>query len=256
MGKTTIASAAISVLCEQGRKTIGFKPYGARKFVDIIDADYPGVPGSLSGVFGRDAVKLATASNLTSLDDIDLITPVQSICYPEYTTSLVVRSGSTKAGNAEFFKGRNADYLEKRADYKKILKELGIENWLDFQRTPLNFLDSPAIGKGKIEDCFRHLIESRDVDTVVCEGAGRFLPYWNETKTVNHLFFVGFNEITLFRDINLRITHHTDKLLPVQGIVNILQKKKSCKEYLPFSRSELHDHVAAGTVRKLLGKRP
>ena len=252
VGKTTIASAAISVLCELGHKTIGFKPYSARKFVDVIDSGYPGYPRTISRVSGLDGAKLATASNITSPEDIELISPGLYICYPEYLNTMVVRTGAQKTRNAEFFKGKSAMKLENRADYKKILKELGIEGWGDFQKTTLNFLDSPLIGGSKVEGCFQYLINSREVDAVVCEGAGRFLPFWNEMKLVNHVFFIGNNEIYFFRDVDLKLNLNANKLLPVTSLSNALRQKKSYKAFLPFSRSEKRDGVAMETMRQLL----
>ena len=251
-GKTTIASAAISVLCELGYKTIGFKPYSARKFVDVIDSGYPGYPKTISRVAGLDGAKLATISSITSPEDIDLISPVVYICYPEYLNTLVVRAGSQKARNAEFFKGDSAISLENRKDYKRILKDLEIGNWVDFQKTTLNFLDSPVIGGNKVEGCFQYLINSREVDAVVCEGAGRFLPFWNELKLVNHVFFIGNNEIYFFRDVDLKLNLNANKLLPVTSLSNALRQKKSYKAFLPFSRSEKRDDVAMETMRRLL----
>ena len=252
VGKTTIASAAISVLCELGCKTIGFKPYSARKFVDVIDSGYPGYPRTISRVSGLDGAKLAAASNITSPEDIELISPVVYICYPEYLNTLVVRTGSQKTRNAEFFKGDSAISLENRKDYKRILKDLEIGNWVDFQKTTLNFLDSPVIGGNKVEGCFQYLINSREVDAVVCEGAGRFLPFWNELKLVNHVFFIGNNEIYFFRNADLKLNLNANKLLPVTSLSNALRQKKSHKAFLPFSRSEKRDDVATETMRRLL----
>lgn len=252
VGKTTIASAVISVLCELGRKAIGFKPYSARKFVDVIDSGYLGFPKAISRVSGLDATKLAAASSITSFDDIELIAPVAYICYPEYLNTLVVRTGSQKTCNAEFFKGDSAIRLENRTDYKRILKDLEIDDWVHFQRTSLSFLDAPLIDNNKVEDCFQYLINSRDVDTVVCEGAGRFLPFWNEMKLVNHIFYIAKNELFFFKDFDLKINFNTTKLLPVNGLLSALKKKKPYKAFLPFSRPEVQEDVAKETVRQLL----
>ncbi len=252
VGKTTIASAAISVLCESGRKTIGFKPYSARKFVDVIDSGYSGHPKTISRVSGLDGARLATASNITSPEDIELISPVSYICYPEYLNTLVVRTGSQKTRDAEFFKGDSAIRLENRTDYKRILKDLEIEDWIDFQKTTLDFLDSPVIGGNKVEGCFQYLINSRDVETVVCEGAGRFLPFWNEMKSVNHVFYIANNELFFFKDVDVKINLNANKLLPVNGLLNALKKKNPYKAFLPFSRSEIQEQVAKETVGQLL----
>lgn len=254
VGKTTIASALISVLCESGRKAIGFKPYSARKFVDVIDSGYPGFPKAVSRVSGLDAAKLATASSITSLDDIELIAPVAYICYPQYLNTLVIRTGSQKTCNAEFFKGDSAIRLENRTDYKRILKDLEIDDWVDFQRTSLSFLDAPLIGNNKVEGCFQYLVNSRDVDAVVCEGAGRFLPFWNEAKLVNHVVYIANNEVSFFRNFDLTVNLKTNKLLPVNGLLNALKKKNPYKAFLPFSRSEIREEVAQQTVGQLLRK--
>ncbi len=252
VGKTTLAVAVISVLGGAGRKTVGFKPYGARKFVDIIDLDYRGLPEGISKVFGQDAVRLASVSNVTSLDDIDLIAPVASICYPEYRNVLVVRAGSRITRNAEFFKGRSAVQLEKRADYKRILEELGVQDWLDFKETGVSFPDVPLLGRSKVEDCYRHLLKTKDIDTVVCEGAGKFLPFWGEKRVVNHIFLIQRNEIYFFKDINLKIDLDASKLLPVQNILKVLRQKTHRKAFLPFSRMQMHDTVAREAVEGLL----
>jgi len=254
VGKTTLATALISVLAGTGRKTLGFKPYGARKFIDIIDLDCTGIPAEVSKVFGMDAVRLASASNVASLDDIELISPVVTVSFPEYANNLVTRAGARIIRNADFYRGKSALVLEKRADYRNILEELGIRDWLDFQETELGFPEVPRLGRRKVEECFRYLLKTRDVETVVCEGAGRFLPFWDAEKVVNHIVFIQSNEIYLFRDIDLNVSFGTDKLLPVQNIVHALRQKSPRKAFLPFSRSARHDEVARETVERLLGR--
>lgn len=120
VGKTTIAAALIAFLNAEGERAIGFKPFAAsllHENIDFMFENYPGVPSKL---FGRDAWHLAKASPLTDGDWIDLVVPTQLLCYPNWRSAILMRSGSASLNNVEYFCSERGRALRDRRDFRQI----------------------------------------------------------------------------------------------------------------------------------------
>lgn len=215
-GKTTIASALIKVLNERGSKTIGFKPFAASRLQDVLDLMLEEYPTSPSKLFGGDAWKLTMASPWTGVDCLDLVVPVQALCYPNWESIIMVRTGSHRLENVAYYCTRRAAALKNRVDVQSFARISGLP--LDnstILKEDVGFQFAAGMAPEKQRHAFAALLDI-GVDTVVCEGAGHWLPMWPGCPTPNHLILVGNGIVTLFPDI--AISPAPAPNTPLQGI--------------------------------------
>lgn len=256
VGKTTIASAAIAVLNQSGTRTVGFKPYAAgrlHEFLDFMLEKYPGTPSKL---FGSDGWNLTTASPVTGPDCLDLVVPVQLICYPGWSSSLLVRTGSTRLNNIDYFTGPKGHALLDRPDFQQLVEKTGFPLADATVAKKLDFETVASMAPEKQELAFETLA-GMGVDAIVCEGASHWMPTWSGFPAINHLFYISDGNVALFPNLDLEITPpRKSKLLPIHRLTRVLtgQNRKSVSTPLPLAETGRRKEVAQDVVWKLMSE--
>ena len=258
VGKTTIATALIRYLNAQGHRTVGFKPFAASLLQGIIDFIIEKYPrgGGQSKLYGKDAWKLTEASPLTGPEMIDLVTPTQVLCYPAWHSTVLMRVGSTPLNNVEYLCSSYGARLAGRQDLRHIIDRSG----LPFAEAQITEKLSIGYGARTASDkkrmAFSKLLEL-DVDAVVCEGAGSWLPIWEDCPTVNHLFVITNGMVELFPDINMDFTFVPDKgLREASKLYRSLRQSNVRKFSTPFFLAERakQEDVAIQIVHRLAAR--
>ena len=215
VGKTTISTALIRVLDRAGRKVCGFKPFASASLMSIYGTLIANRAASGSTVFGRDALRLASAASMTSADLADVVVPIQHISYPRHESTFIARSGSPTLGNARYYRKALPDTLMNRRDIRHLLatSKIPLETCSVFET--LDFGEAVALGMDAPRRAFDHL-SNLGAEVVVCEGAAGFLPIWQGGPPVTHLFVIddGGN-LNYIHNINLSMDF--DRATPLQS---------------------------------------
>ena len=256
VGKTTVATALIKVLNARGQRTIGFKPYAASLLHTIIDfmiEKYPRVPCKL---FGNDAWELTAASPLTGPEMIDLVAPVQLLCYPNWQNTILVRSGSLLLDNVEYFCSENGAALRERTDFQALVRVTGLPLDEAAVRGGLGLDEAARLSPEKPKQAFARLLDL-GVDAVVCEGAGGWLPVWQDCPAANHVLEVADGGVRFCPDLDFSVPF--DPTSAGQGRESLLallgdwdRTKASSPLYLAEAgrRAEMAQRIVKGLLAK------
>ena len=201
VGKTTIACAAIRVLNAHGKRTVGFKPFGASLLHDIVDFIFEKYPDASCKLFGGDAWKLTMASPLTEVDCIDVVSPIQILCFSNWKTIILVRTGSHLLGDVEYFCSAYGQSLKDRPDFRRLIDYAGLPLKEAVVMEDLSRDAAASMAPEKQKHAFGKLLDL-GVDTVVCEGAGRWISSWPDCPPTNHLFFVSDGNVSLIPNLD------------------------------------------------------
>lgn len=256
VGKTTVASALIESLNQSGQSAIGFKPFSAGKFVDLIDTINSPDAISTGSIFGLDGVSLSAASPLMNYEDIELIQPILFVCYPNYAQPLIIRGGSQLCGKVEYWRGRILEgILGNNSNYFHESVREKFERFSRVELTTLGFLDAPKLDNSHIDRCLGTLTNRKLPEALVIEGAGKWLPMWKTPYVVNHILLVHLNKIHFFKGINMTVSTHLDRLVPLQNLLNQINRYPSKATELSFAASAFRKDVAISAVKSLLASR-
>lgn len=254
VGKTTIACAAIRVLNAQGKRSVGFKPFGAsllHNIVDFIIEKYPNAPCKL---FGGDAWKLTMASPWTDIDSIDLVSPIQTLCYSDWKTIILVRTGARLLGNVEYFCSEYGHSLKDRPDFRRLIDYTGLPMDDAVVVEDLDRDTTAAMAPEKQKHAFGKLLDL-GVDAVVCEGAGRWISTWPDCPPANHLLFVADGNVTLIPNLNWTLpAQNGSALLCMREFKDFFTSPERQSYSIPLfiAETERRDEVAEQTVGDLL----
>ncbi|MDB5873925.1 MAG: hypothetical protein JWQ07_3367 [Ramlibacter sp.] len=248
VGKTTIASALVRVLNRGGTPTVGFKPYAAALLRNLVDLMVSKYPSSACKLYGADALALAEASPLTTADHVDLVSPVQYLCHPDWPSTLMVRTGSSCLGNTEYFASDSMLSLAKRGDIQALIERSGLPLDQSVRVAKIEYQRASALAQKKVQQAFGRLVEMGPA-TVVCEGAAMFLPSWAGCPEANSVFFLSAGMVHLFPNLNL------PGAATAQGVAAAM-KGASARVTAPLymAESRFRDKVAEQIVTKLLEK--
>lgn len=234
VGKTTVASALIKALNEAGDRAIGFKPYAVSLLHHSVDFMIEKYPRSQAKLFGNDAWELTVASPLTDADMIDLVVPTQLLCYPSWQSTVLMRTGSASLDNAEYFCSERGAELQDRSDIKDIVAKTGLPFGAANLRQDIGIKGAACVSPEKQEQAFGRLLEI-GVDAVVCEGAGRWLPVWQNCPAVNHVIYLASGMVRFFPSVDLSFPFKpTDELQDVKTLTAILKASKLRMYSSPF----------------------
>jgi hypothetical protein len=101
---------------------------------------------------------------------------------------------------------------------------------------------------------FSVLLDKHEATTVVCEGAGAWLPYWRKSLVINHVTYVQHNELYFYEQADVTLTADPQpSLVPVAHLFDSLGGKRCRRVPLPFSLSRWRSDVADAAVRNMLG---
>jgi hypothetical protein len=257
VGKTTIACALIRALNKAGTPTAGFKPYGAMMIVKnaaLLEENLHKFP---CRVYGADSLRLTKASPLTSMEMIDVVGPSQFLCYSGWPNALVARTGSIVLNNVEYFKSGDSTRLEKDADTRELIERTGLPLGKAKPLGLLNFFRAPALSPEKQKLAFDHLVRL-GAASIVCEGTGRSIPNWQDCPGVNHVICIAERRVTVFPDVDLRVTFSRDStLVPASELTEYLDrlgKPRYVASLAYVAEDERRDEAADGTVAELLTK--
>jgi hypothetical protein len=203
VGKTTVAAALIRALNRRGVPTVGFKPYGGSLLMSVIDLMLETIPNSKCAYFGNDAWELSTASPLTGSQLVDTVAPVQFLFHPGYHSTLLARTGSVATGDVEYFRSAYAVSIQNRPDIVELAQKTGLPFADATVQEPLAFLTAPSLAPAKQQRAFEHLL-GLGARTVVCEGAGPFLPGWLDCPGPHHAVFLDQGMVHLFPNLDAR----------------------------------------------------
>ena len=244
VGKTTVTAALIRTLNGLNHKTIGFKPYAGARLMDVVDLLEEIVVGDQMLV-GRDARKLAQASPLTPPSCLELINPSWRVTHPSRDNSVMIRKGSLAIGQRRFFQTRSTVDLVQRDDFLRLNAHIGlpVESMFMLESQPadsLDFLDQ------RIQvQSFEQLV-ALGPEVMVCEGAGRLLPYWRGSPAVRHIFLITNGDLLLFPNVNLVISQAERSPLTsaptVSAIMQNLKGRKHIRKTIPVFRPSELDH--------------
>lgn len=256
VGKTTVASALIKVLNASGERAIGFKPYAASLLQDLVDFMIEKYPDSRSKLFGNDAWELTTASPLTGTDLVDLVVPTQLLCYPTWQSTVLMRTGSASLDNVEYFRSEDGDTLKDRPDLQYIIGKSGLPFDNSILRDGIGLGDAAGVSPDKPKQAFDCLLEI-GVDAVVCEGAGGWLPVWQDCPAVNHVIFVADGMVIFFPGLNLCFPFDpTEPLQGVETLTDILKNPELLRYTTPLYlvESERRDALAQQIAQALVAR--
>jgi hypothetical protein len=253
-GKTTLSTALIRHLNGAGRRTVGFKPYASfmlQNLLDLLDEVYPAVP---SGLFGNDAWKLTQASPLTGPELVNVVAPVQILCYPNFSVPVLLHYGSELLGDLEILRTPQGKVVSQRPDLRPLIEASGLafDKAQPSRRISLGraILRAPEAQ----QHAFEHLL-SLGAEVVVCEGAGEWQPFWPGCRKVDHLLVTTGADCIFFPSLNLEIEDEPVKRLrsSAELLKTLMSKERtSIVRPLPLARGERQHEVAAEVVRDLL----
>lgn len=205
VGKTTLATALIRVLNRLGKKTVGFKPHAGINFVEHLGVMEEAYPRSASRLFGTDTLGLACSSPLTSEELVEVINPSQRLHYPSRSHTVLSRIGSGILGNRKFFRSESAASFSQRPDIKRLTKIFGLP--FDEAVTLESSVSSAHIDL-MLPDVrtksFEYLCDL-GADAVVLEGAGGYLPVWQNCPMPKHIFALIGDFICFFPNVDIEI---------------------------------------------------
>lgn len=235
VGKTTISAALIRVLNAMGVSAIGFKPYAGARLMDVIDLLQEIARGD-GCLVGRDARQLAKASPLITPDLLEVVNPSWRLSHPVRDASVFVRKGSAQIGQREFWCAENSRTFWQRQDIRQLneIIQLPITNMLATSHMEADKLDfnNQSVQKAS----FARLVSLKP-QVVVCEGAGRLLPVWENAPTVKHIFLVSSGELHFFPDIRMQVGKTPDAFGPltVGAIAKYLNGRKRVRASIPLA---------------------
>jgi hypothetical protein len=242
VGKTTVSCALIRVLNGQGIPTLGFKPFGGLCLKENIDFILDQYPRSECKLYGSDAFKLSRASPLTSSDLVEVVGPSYRLFDPRIDTrTVLMRKGSLLLGDRVFFQPAGVAGYENRPDIQRLI-----------ERTKLPFHEATPVANDhkraldamhseKVTAAYAHLL-SLGPEAIVCEGASGWLPFWPGGPAVNHVLFVGADELRLFPRVDLSFR-------PPRGLLERLEIRS---QRVPSSRTllpALHRRIRCPVTR-------
>jgi hypothetical protein len=202
-GKTTIATSLIRVLNSLGKPTIGFKPLAGIRFSQSKDLLINEIPYSDCGMFGGDALKLCDASPLTNRGMLDIINPRLLLFKDNILEPLLIRIGSKKLNNLDYFRGEFLEEFLKDDENKQVFKQslLPID-------CPMRSVENVSHKEAALKYIF-----ALGPDVVVMEGAGPFLPVWAGSHFVNNILMLTDGKIYFLKNINLKLNlKHNEKV--------------------------------------------
>lgn len=206
--------------------------------------------------FGSDSWNLTTASPWTGLDCLELVAPIQVLCYPTWESAILVRTGSKRSNNVEYFTSPLGAALKDRADFRRFIEELGLPLGTARVLKGLNRDVASALSPEKKQQAFEQLLEI-GVDNVVCEGASRWLPAWPNNPVVDHLFFIANGKISYFPNLDLRVRLSRNGKPPtVHAVSKVLNDSKRPRFTAPLLLAEKSRREEANqkTVAELLAR--
>jgi hypothetical protein len=128
-----------------------------------------------------------------------------------------------------------------------------VEAWRQFPLSQHQFLHGHAFGLDAVRACYQHLMNEKEPEIVVCEGASMFLPHWEEPQFVDHILYIAMNRVSLFRNIRLTLFDRLPLVDDVKNLRQILKAHKPLEIVMPFAKSEERKSVARSVVQELLG---
>lgn len=252
VGKTTVATALISILNSRGIATIGFKPFSAAKLPDIMDIlDDPKF--ALNNLIcSSDGLSLSASSLGVGELEAELVHPVLFVCYPDYSDTFIIRSGSRISGDVCYWRGEHSDDVLGNAALFLTRKHLQLENWKSFPVSRYGFLDARRLGSENVERCYQHLLNAKRLKVVVCEGAAYFLPQWGASQSVNHIILVSSDTVTFYRDLDLEVPEQPSMVKSSLFLRDVLRKCSAKSVSVPYPRSTDPKATSASVVDRLL----
>ncbi|MFZ6818930.1 hypothetical protein [Undibacterium sp. Ji22W] len=202
-GKTTLAAALIRVLNALGCPTVGFKPFAGMRLRDGVDFLSSQSRELNHRMAFSDGALLSQASPLTAGEYVDVVVPRQLIFKDSVRDTFLLRTGSQTLHNVEVWTNEQGQALAKRADVAYLIEKMN----LPFaQARILEPIARPrsAVGREKAEQAFAYL-KTWQPQAIVCEGAGPWLPVWQDQACVNHVFMLTADSLHFYRDADLQI---------------------------------------------------
>lgn len=257
-GKTTFATALLTVLGRRQKGCIAFKPFAVMRFNTW--AGFGDEMLSHGRLYGGDPYVLTHASQLPEGGMYEVVNPVGLLVRGKsLSEAIVLRSGSPFLSNHELALVRGNRHIYAQKHVWDLLSRRGLVGRGAEKYTDIRFRDIHTALAGKIDRSYRHLA-ALEPDVMVCEGAARYLPVWPGSPGPDHVFHVGHREITLFAHVGDEVrSAFTRERLPR---VDVLDEPGmfTCRERY---RSELEPDAAGDlpgcferTVSELLAKVP
>lgn len=206
VGKTGIACALLRVLAETGQATLGMKPLSALNLFasyDVLDAAPHGViPSNDTRRLLRDSTALAGQDRDALME---VANPLRLVFFHHIRELLLVRVGAHALGNRAMYRGTGPSNALAREDVQALFKRKGW--WQEMQPLPasdFSVLNAHQVFPDVAREAYEHLAQFAP-DTVVCEGASRYLPYWPGHPVPDCLVVVRRGWVDLFTGIDPRI---------------------------------------------------
>jgi hypothetical protein len=234
----TVAPVYLRVLNAAGKSAVGFKPYAGARLLDVVDflADVASVDGFW---VGKDARMLAQASPLTSNDLLEVVSPSWRISHPGRDVSVFIRKGSAKIGRKSFYHTENAVSFLQRHDTLRLNRhtQLPFAQAQPIQNVSADHVDFMA---QDIQTASFDYLSRLGPRVVVCEGAGRLLPVWQNAPAVQHIFLVSSGRLYVFPNVEIKPFDRPLTEMPptTASVVGELTLKKHLKGLIPVARND------------------
>jgi hypothetical protein len=196
-GKTTIAEALIKILNRSNIPALGFKPFGGldlHQDFDFIADQYPLLEAKL---YGKDALRLAQASSLTSAELVEVVGPSYRLsCLGDVA---LVRKGAALLGNRSFWRPAGPTKFGSSLPELEALTGLPFTKALPTKLRGAKELDLLEVEK--VTESYNYLLQLNPA-AIVMEGASAHLPFWRQGPAVNNVFYIDGDELLLYANID------------------------------------------------------
>lgn len=233
-GKTTLASELIRTLNASGVTAVGFKPFAGMRLRDGVDNLCSQAIELNRRMVFSDGAHLCQASPLTGIAHLDIVVPRQLIFKDNVRDTFLLRVGSQALNNVEVWTSQKGKGLARRPDIKYLIEKTG----LPFDQAQLldeEILPRHQIGQASTQQAFDYL-RAMQPQAIVCEGAGPWLPMWQQQSLVNHVFFLTADCVYFYRDLDLSI--HVEEEFSIapdyKVLLNALRKKAVKPRVQPY----------------------
>lgn len=254
VGKTTIASALVRVLVRKGYPALAFKPYAAGIMAEMPERQVWRDPARTGPEIGHDAIQLANASPLTH-GFLDLVAPVQFVCFPDFSKTVMARAGSTLLDNRRFFRPEVPLAVADPDTRDALVRSLGLALDDAVPMPGLNFRDASRIAPGLVTAAFRRLLKLQP-HTIVIEGATKFNPSFRGGLPIDHLVYLSRPAITVHPAVHRPQPHFQarSQLVVNDGLIRSLAEsgRPPAVLTLPEAEEDRQDAVAEAAASEIL----
>ncbi len=149
---------------------------------------------------------------------------------------MLVRKGSSDIHRRDFYQTRNTVEFTKRKEFSRLNEGIGLPIQAVSVIDNLGADAVDALDQDVQAPSFK-LLQELGPEVILCEGAGRLLPYWSGAPPVQHVFLVTNGDLYLFPDVNLdlnqRFGQEMKSVPTIAAIMGDLRQGMQLRDAIP-----------------------